>query len=453
VNFKRLTVIMDLKLYYMESLVRNSSKHLFVLLGITSVIIFGCSLNRQKNSSEIKEKPRVIVSSDIGGTDPDDFQSMIHFLMYADRFKVEGIIASPYGQGRKKDILYIIDLYEKDFPRLKQHRDFPSPEYLRSVTKQGAADACLARGWGEPTEGSEWIIGQAKTRSNYPLWILVWGGLDDLAQALHDAPEIVPAIRVYWIGGPNKKWSVNSYCYIASNFPDLFMIENNSTYRGWIIDDDAKPEFKGVSFYEKKIIGRGAMGTDFGNYYGGSIKMGDTPSVAYLLNGDPGQPESESWGGSFTRLSYSAFREFKRNTTLTDTIPPYSVITWSFLSEEVLNNSKNPEIFIEIDGQQINGFYAGKGVYKVRFVPKRTGNWKYVINCTSKKLHGQAGEFVSANPWPGRENPENIKMNNWWSDRTDKDLYLGQYQGARTVSKWREEFLNDWAKRFEWISE
>jgi hypothetical protein len=37
----------------------------------------------------------VIVSTDIGGTDPDDFQSMMHFLVYADRFDVEGLISSP----------------------------------------------------------------------------------------------------------------------------------------------------------------------------------------------------------------------------------------------------------------------------------------------------------------------------------------------------------------------
>jgi len=30
------------------------------------------------------EKPRVIVSTDIGGSDPDDFQSLIHYLVYAD---------------------------------------------------------------------------------------------------------------------------------------------------------------------------------------------------------------------------------------------------------------------------------------------------------------------------------------------------------------------------------
>ena len=40
---------------------------------------------------------RVVVSTDIGGTDPDDFQSMVHFLVYADCFDIEGLISSPFG--------------------------------------------------------------------------------------------------------------------------------------------------------------------------------------------------------------------------------------------------------------------------------------------------------------------------------------------------------------------
>lgn len=32
-------------------------------------------------------KPRILISTDIGGTDPDDNQSMAHFLMYSNLFK------------------------------------------------------------------------------------------------------------------------------------------------------------------------------------------------------------------------------------------------------------------------------------------------------------------------------------------------------------------------------
>ena len=71
-----------------------------------------------------------------------------------------------------------------------------------------------------------------------PVHSISWYGAvwKDVAQALHDAPDIAPKLRVYWIGGPNKKWGVNAYCYIVENFPHLWMIENNTTYRRFIYD-------------------------------------------------------------------------------------------------------------------------------------------------------------------------------------------------------------------------
>ncbi|MGA1016306.1 MAG: nucleoside hydrolase-like domain-containing protein, partial [Limisphaerales bacterium] len=86
-------------------------------------------------------RPRVMVSTDIGGTDPDDIQSMVHLLLYADVLDLEGIVSSPYGPGRRKHILQAIDAYEKDFPRLIVSQSaYPEPEFLRSITHQGATD-------------------------------------------------------------------------------------------------------------------------------------------------------------------------------------------------------------------------------------------------------------------------------------------------------------------------
>ena len=64
---------------------------------------------------------RVIVTSDIGGTDPDDFQSMAHVLLYADVLEIEGLISSPFDQGGKDHILRVIDAYERDYPNLRTH--------------------------------------------------------------------------------------------------------------------------------------------------------------------------------------------------------------------------------------------------------------------------------------------------------------------------------------------
>ena len=40
------------------------------------------------------ERYRVIVTTDIGGSDPDDFQSMVHYLLYSDLFDTEGLVSS-----------------------------------------------------------------------------------------------------------------------------------------------------------------------------------------------------------------------------------------------------------------------------------------------------------------------------------------------------------------------
>ncbi len=65
--------------------------------------IFLCSVIL-KAQQHVHVEPRILISSDIGGTDPDDNQSMIHFLMYSNMFETEGLISSPsYGHGSKAD--------------------------------------------------------------------------------------------------------------------------------------------------------------------------------------------------------------------------------------------------------------------------------------------------------------------------------------------------------------
>ena len=67
------------------------------------------------------QRPRVIVSTDMGGCDPDDFQSMVHLLLYADVLDIEGLVASLPGKGRPEDILEAIAAYEEDYPSLVKH--------------------------------------------------------------------------------------------------------------------------------------------------------------------------------------------------------------------------------------------------------------------------------------------------------------------------------------------
>ena len=130
-----------------------------------------------------QERRRVIVSTDIGGTDYDDFQSLVHLMVYGDVLEIEGVISSPYGAGRKSDILRVIDLYERDYPQLKSYSSFyPTAEQMRGVSKQGAIESAGLRGFSKSTEGSQWIIECAKKDDARPLGILLWGGFEDLVQ-------------------------------------------------------------------------------------------------------------------------------------------------------------------------------------------------------------------------------------------------------------------------------
>jgi hypothetical protein len=247
---------------------------------------------------------RVIVSTDIGGTDPDDFQSMVHFLLYADIFDIEGLISTSgiSGPGRVQDIFDVIDCYEKDYANLRKYSDkYPTPEALRAITKQGETNFVPYPGVQSSTEGSEWIVACARRDDPRPLYILGWGGIEDVAQALHDAPDILPKLRMYWVAGPNKKWGPHQYQYVVENHPDLWIIEANSTYRGWFVGGNQEGQWGNTEFVKKHIAGKGALGEYFNTKLEGTIKMGDTPSVGWLLRGTPEDPSQPSWGGHFVR--------------------------------------------------------------------------------------------------------------------------------------------------------
>ena len=264
------------------------------------------------------EPVRVIVSTDAGGSDPDDLQSLVHLLLYADRIDLEGLISSPPKQGRAADILAVIDEYAKDYPTLRTHSPrYPAPNTLRELTVQGAEEPSPPRGWSEPTDGSRRIIERARADDPRPLYVLVWGSLTDVAQALHDDPTIKDTIRVYFIASWNWKMDPAAVTYVDREHPDTWMVFSDRTFRGWYKGELATGEsaeasgYGNRSFVARHIAGHGALGDYFaglrpddggGERFGvGEIKMGDTPSLAWLLRGNPDDPTEPSWGGQYVR--------------------------------------------------------------------------------------------------------------------------------------------------------
>ncbi len=390
---------------------------------------------------------RVVVSTDIGGSDPDDFQSMVHYLLYADVFDTEGLISSPWGAGRASDIHTVIDCYEQDYPNLRTWScRYPAPCALRKLVKQGALDFAPWRGWDKPTEGSDWLVQCARRDDPRSLYVLAWGLLEDIAQALHDAPDILPKLRVHYIGGPNKKWGQNAYAYVRANFPDLWMIENNSTYRGWFCGGNMAHPWGNDAFVQTFAAGHGALGEYFASHLGGVIKMGDTPTVAWLLSGAPETPETESWGGSFERVRDMPACRLS-HPVATDTPTEVFGVTEIAFGASRRAATVDPVFWVDIGGQSFAGYQTEAGEFAFRFVAKETGDFQYRTRSAFPEMDGLTG-VIRALP----ENPETRRnprgnLTNWWSDRQDAALAEGAHKGAKTVNRWREAYLRDFAAR------
>ena len=399
-------------------------------------------------------KPRVIISSDIGGTDPDDNQSVAHLLMYSNEIDLEGLISSPsFGDGHKGEILRMIDVYEKDLPKLSQHvSGLMTPEQLRPLVKQGRMSEAPACGYGEPTEGSEWIVRQTRRQDDRPLYVLVWGCLEDVAQALHDAPDIAPKLRVHWIGGPNKKWGVNAYCYIIEHFPNLWMIENNTTYRGFIYDSKNTDEWN-AGFFEHHIKDAGNLGRNFAAYYKGNPKLGDIPSLLYVMNGNPENPKQQSWAGRFVKTNRTPRTVFHGATTAQDTAQICGIIEWQLKGPNRKDIAVDSAcITLDIRKQQWKGYYKGNGLYVLRHSTYYTGTLDYTITSTVKGFKPIKGQITVENTWDVAPKSTDLQVGNqWWTDSYAPEDFWHKCAGANTQLKVREEIMKDWAKRWSWL--
>ena len=270
------------------------------------------------------EKPRVLVLTDIssltaGVREPDDGQSLVRFLLFSNEFDVEGIIAtSNLGHGqtvRPELIRQEIEAYALVWPNLRRHAPgYPDPARLRERVKAGQPAAGpkvpveQSVGEGKDTEGSEWIIHAAKAPDSRPLWILIWGGSADLAQALwrmRDNPGLRNRLRVHAVYDQDSTGP-----WIRKTFPDLFYIVRRDGVRGMYRSGDTS--LVSPDWVETHVrVGHGPLGALYPNYRGGDIwsgrlgpvrgvKEGDSPTFLALINNglnDPARLELGGWGG------------------------------------------------------------------------------------------------------------------------------------------------------------
>lgn len=280
------------------------------------------------------EKPKVIVSTDIrplkansddsSTAEDDDIQAMVHYLVSSYRFDTRGLISSPGGgTGTKNTINWVLDNYAKDRNSLigNTGRAYPSISALKSVVVQGNKDKSGILPTYDSTnihhQGAKLIRSEVDKIINGgecgPIYFLAWGGLSDLAIALNGDDtgesilnkEVAQNVRVFSIGATNtptisedSKQGVY-WDYVRNNYLSndaLWLIHSDETFRGVYKNREDDMEDLKVVLKDFGCLGKvlGQTETDSSD-----IKMGDSSSVLYLMNGDPDSPTGNSWGGRF----------------------------------------------------------------------------------------------------------------------------------------------------------
>lgn len=292
----------------------------FILSGIFYISILSAQKDKLPSGVLNGERYRVFISTDIGGGDDDDYQSLVHYLVYGDLFDTEGIISSPPMAGTVKDIFRVLDLYEADYPKLVRYSSkYPSPAYYRAISKQGTKEIPFEEIDNNApktdlnlSEGAEWLIECAMRRDmeNRPLYVLIWGCATDLAYALRAKPEIKKNIRVIYLAGSNELKDPLSVKYIETYHKDLWIIQNWYSFQGARLGGNQEGDLDNFTFMQTHVKGHGAMGDWISLLKGGMVKMGDTPTVLYLLKGTPEDPTKPSWGGRFVKREGEEYKNW-----------------------------------------------------------------------------------------------------------------------------------------------
>ena len=316
----------------------NIRPFLFAALALCA----GCSVVPE----EAALKPRIVVLTDIGPAEvePDDNESAVRLLSYADRFEIEGIVTTigwncdPYPPEWKEYLDRVIDAYEKDVPNLmkrsaqtgflsteQEERQrlgyWPSADYLRSRAVYGSPRAGIGViGPDNDSAGSELIIRLSDEPDPRPIWVCVWGGGNTFAQAVWKvqqtrSPEELDAFlrkfRLYTITDQDMVYAMrmdraySSHMWLRHEFSDRLMLVWDES--AWLNQNALG--VAGWEDYAAQIQGHGALGGVYPHYLWGV--EGDTPSFLHVMpNGlnNPDDPTQVGWGGMH-RFGISPDRE------------------------------------------------------------------------------------------------------------------------------------------------
>lgn len=297
----------------------------------------------QKSTSELGYvKPRIINTTDLGA-DPDDEQSMVRQLVSANEFDIEGLIVATgcwkKSQNNTEMLDNLVKAYSRAYPNLKIHADgYPSPEYLKDISVMGQYVYGMGDvGTGKDSPGSELIIRAVDKDDPRPVWVMGWGGMNTVAQAIWKVREsrspaelekFLSKLRLFDVLGQD-----DSGAWIAKNFPEVFYIRATEVY-GWAPSDE---------YIDENIQSHGPLGAAYSDRK--YATEGDSPSFMHIyptgLN-NPEQIDQGGWGGRFSFTKKAGIRSMscvnKENETKYD--PYYMYGNTSEGSEAIKRWSK-----------------------------------------------------------------------------------------------------------------
>jgi len=284
------------------------------------IIVFFFTAFKSNCKTDSYTKPRIIVTTDITN-EPDDQQSLIRLLVYANNYCIEGLIGST-GIWKLSDpatdvIQDCIDAYGKVRGNLVLHdKDYPTGEYLHNITKTGNRGYGMSSVGERGSEGAELIISAVDKDDPRPVWLLAWGGANTIAQAIwtirdtrtkQELEEFISKIKIYDLAAQD-----DAGAWMAKTFPNLFIIRNVNTYKGmsFRFSSDQWDHTRGG---DESVVTRKWVKYNIQKYHGKLGEMypdawhlweGDTPTYFYLMPNGLNDPEKQwqgSWGGRFSR--------------------------------------------------------------------------------------------------------------------------------------------------------
>ncbi|MBD8489436.1 DUF1593 domain-containing protein [Echinicola sp. CAU 1574] len=247
-------------------------------------------------------KPRIINTTDLGA-DPDDEQSMVRQLVCSNEFDIEGLIVSTGCWKKTQENTNILDkiveAYGEVYSNLSIHAEgYPKPDYLKSISVMGQSGYGMSDvGTGKDSPGSELIIASVDRDDPRPVWVMGWGGMNNVAQAIwkvretrssEELAKFLSRLRLFDILGQD-----DSGAWIAKNFPDVFYIRATGVY-GWL-------PLKNSDYYREQIQEKGPLGAVYPDTK--YAPEGDTPAFMHIYpNGlnDPEKIDQGGWGGRFS---------------------------------------------------------------------------------------------------------------------------------------------------------